>query len=252
MTVNNSPKQRQTVMLAADVNSYAVTTVNLAVEMAASADSELHCLFIEDEDLLQVTGLPFTSEISLTTGRERPTSIDQMRRSLRSLAQQFKQTLRHEAQALQITWSFDTVRGRIREISLEPGTDVTYTILGQAVSHRQQPRRIHGPRKILLLGNNSPNQKRALEMLLRRFGHQKIEISFVADDPASEVLSEIASLIKRDDQEMMLTVLNRNQLDSLLERSGSSFDCAIISKHGESEERLRVLKTLRCPVILVA
>ena len=252
MTESNSTNERQTVMLAADVNSYSVTTVNLAVEMAASANSELHCLFIEDEDLLQVTGLPFTSEISLTTGRERPTSIDQMRRSLRSVAQQLKQTLRHEAQALQITWSFDTVRGRIREISLKPGTDVTYTILGQAVSHRQEARRVHGPRKILLVGNDSPNQKRALEMLLRRFGHQKIEVSLVADDPASKVLSEIAGLIKSDDQEMMLTVFDRNQLDSLLERTGSSFDCAIISKHGESDERLRILKTLRCPVILVA
>jgi len=251
MTVSKSTTEQQTVMLAADVNSYSVTTVNLAVEMAASANSELHCLFIEDEDLLQVTGLPFTSEISLTTGRERPTSIDQMRRSLRSVAQQFKQTLRHEAQALQIAWSFDTVRGRVREISLKPETDVTYTILGQAVS-RHQARRIHGPRKILLIGNDSPNKKRALEMLLRRFAHQKIEVSVVADDPASEVLSEIAGLIKPDDQEMMLTIFDRNQLDSLLERTGSSFDCAIISKHGESDERLRILKTLRCPVILVA
>jgi hypothetical protein len=238
-------------MLAADVTSYSVTTVNLAVEMAASANTELRCLFIEDEDLLQVTGLPFTSEISLTTGRERPTSIDQMRRSLRSVAQQFKQTLRHEAQALQIAWSFDTVRGRVREISLEPRTDVTYTILGQAVSHRQQAGRIHGPRKILLIGNDSPYQKHALEMLLRRFAHQKIEVSLVADDPENEVLSEIARLIRTKDQEMMLTVLNRNQLDNLLDRAGSSFDCAIISKHGESEESLRILKTLRCPVILV-
>jgi hypothetical protein len=226
--------------------------VNLAVEMAASANTELRCLFIEDEDLLQVTGLPCSSEISLTTGRERPTSIDQMRRSLRSVAQQFKQTLRHEAQALQITWSFDTVRGRVRDISLKPRANVTYTILGQAVSHRQQSRRVHGPRKILLISNDSPHQKHALEMLLRRFVHQKIEVTLVADNPETEVLSEIARLIKTNDQEMMLTVLNRNQLDDLLDRAAASFDCAIISKHEESEESLRILKTLRCPVILVA
>jgi len=239
-------------MLAADVNSYSVTTVNLAVEMAASANSDLHCLFIEDEDLLQVTGLPFTSEISLTTGRERPTSIDQMRRSLRSVAQQLKQTLRHEAQALQIAWSFDTVRGRIREISLKPGTDVTYTILGQAVSHRQQTRRVHGPRKILVIGNDSPHQKHALEMLLRRFAQQTIEVTLVADNPETEVMSEIIRRIKSNAQEMMLTVLNPNQLDNLLDLTGTSFDCAIISRHGDSGESFRILKTLRCPVILVA
>jgi len=252
MTVKHSINEQQTVMLAADVSSYSVTTVNLAVEMAASANTELRCLFIEDEDLLQVTGLPCTSEISLTTGRERPTSIDQMRRSLRSVAQQFKQTLRHEAQALQIAWSFDTVRGRVRDISFKPRPDVTYTILGQTVSHRQQTRGVHGPRKILLISNDSPYQKQALEMLLRRFSHQKIEVMLVADNPETEVLSQIARLIKTNDQEMMLTVLNPNQLDDLLDRAGSSFDCAIISKHGGREESLRILKTLRCPVILVA
>jgi len=252
MTVKHSVNKQQTVMLAADVSSYSITTVNLAVEMAASANTELRCLFVEDEDLLQVSGLPCTSEISLTTGRQRPTSIDQMQRSLRSIAQQFKQTLQHEAQALQIAWSFDTVRGRVRDIGLKPRADVTYTILGQAVSHRQQTRRVHGPRKILLIGNDSPHQKHALEMLLRRFAQQTIEVTLVADNPETEVLSEIARRIKTNAQEMMLTVLNREQLDNLLDRRGSSFDCAIISRHGESGESLRILKTLRCPVILVA
>jgi hypothetical protein len=252
MTVNHFVNERQTVMLAADVNSYSVTTVNLAVEMAASTNTHLRCLFIEDEDLLQVAGLPCTSEISLTTGHERPTSIDQMQRSMRSLAQQFKQTLQLEAQALRIAWSFDTVRGRVRDISFEPGPDVTYTILGQPVSHQSQPGRIHGPRKILLVGNDSPHQKYALEMLLRRFAHQPIEVTLVADNKSTEVLSAIMQRTEANEQVKTLTELNRHQLDDLLNKAGTSFDCAIISKHGESVESLRILKMLRCPVILVA
>ena len=252
MTVKHAINEQQTVMLAADVSSYSVTTVNLAVEMAASANTHLRCLFIEDEDLIQVSGLPCTSEISLTTGRERPTSIDQMQRSLRSVAQQFKQTLRHEAQALQIAWSFDTVRGRIGDIGLKPRADATYTILGQAVSHRQQTRRVHGPRKILLIGNDSPHQKHALEMLLRRFSQQKIEVTLVADNAETKTLSEIVQRVKANDQKVVLNLLDRHRLDDLLDQAGSSFDCAIISTHGESEESLRILKTLRCPVILVA
>ena len=252
MTANHTSNQQQSVMLAADVGSYSITTVNLAVEMAASANTLLRCLFIEDEDLLQVTGLPCTREITLTTARERPTSIDQMQRSLRSVAQQFKKTLQHEAQALQIAWSFDTVRGRVRDISLKPGSGVTYTILGQQVSHRQYVRRVHGPRKILLIGNNSPYQKYALEMLLRRFAHQEIEVTLVAGDPGSEVSSELAQWIKTSDREIVLIELNRNRLDVLLGQATSSFDCAIVPRHGPAEETLRILKKLLCPVILVA
>jgi hypothetical protein len=239
-------------MLAADAGSYSITTVNLAVEMAASANTLLRCLFIEDEDLLQVTALPCTREITLTTARERPTSIDQMQRSLRSVAQQFKQTLQHEAQALQIAWSFDTVRGRVRDISLKPKSDVTYTILGQSVLHRQHVRHVHGLRKILLIGNDSPYQKHALEMLLRRFSLHKIEVTFVAGNTESGVSSKFAQQLGANKKEVMLNKINQNQLDDLLVQATSSFDCAIVSKHGQAEETLRILKTLLCPVILVA
>jgi len=252
MTLNHINNQQQTVMLAADGSSYSIASVNLAVAMAASANTLLRCLFIEDEDLLQVTGLPCTREITLTTARERPISIDQMQRSLRSVASQFKKTLQHEAQALQITWSFDTVRGRVRDINLKPQSDVTYTIIGQPVSHRQHFRRVHGPRKILLIGNNSPYQKYALEMLLRRFSQQKIEVTLVADNPEGEVSSELAQRIKTNDKEIMLIELNRNQLDDLLGKATSSFDCAIVAKHGQAGETPRILKQLLCPIILVA
>ena len=252
MTVNPSNNKQQTVMLAADVSSYSITTVSLAVEMAASVNTRLRCLFIEDEDLLQITGLPCTREITLPGARERPTSIDQMQRSLRSVAQQFRKTLQHEAQALQIAWSFDTVRGRVRDISLKSKADVIYTILGQPVSHRQHFRRVHGPRKILLIGNESPYQKHALEMLLRRFADQEIEVTLVADDAESDVSSELAKRVKTNHKEIMLIELKQNQLNEFLDRATHGFDCAIISKQGQAEETLRTLKKLRCPVILVA
>jgi hypothetical protein len=56
MTAKNSNDKQQAVMLAVDVSNYSVTTVNLAVEMAASVQTGLLGLFIEDEDLLQVAG----------------------------------------------------------------------------------------------------------------------------------------------------------------------------------------------------
>ena len=252
MTANHSNNEQQTVMLAADVSSYSITTVNLAVEMAASTNTRLRCLFIEDEDLLQITGLPCTREITLTSARERPTSIDQMQRSLRSVAQQFRKTLQHEAEALQIAWSFDTVRGRVRDISFEPESNVIYTILGQPMSPRQHFRRVHGPRKILLIGDDSPYQKHALEMLLRRFADQNIEVTLVADDAESGASSELAQRLKTSHKETILIELNHDQLDEFLDRATPGFDCAIISKQGQIEETRRTLKKLRCPVILVA
>lgn len=253
MTVNNSNDKRQTVMLAVDVSNYSVTTVNLAVEMAASVQTGLLGLFIEDEDLLQVAGLPCTREITLTTTRERPTSIDQMQRSLRSVARQFKQTLQQEAQASRITWRFDTVRGRMRDIGLTSKRDVTYTILDQSLSHRLKPsRQVRRTRKVLLILDDSPRQKLALSVVLRRFHHEKIELTVVGEDPERILSSALTSPITGKDSELVLIRYHRDDLFELLARAGPGFDCAIMSRHENEAELPRILNALRCPTILVS
>ncbi len=253
MTVKNLDDKQQTVMLAVDFGNYSVTTVNLAVEMAASVQTGLLGLFIEDEDLIQVAGLPCTREITLTTTRVRPTSIDQMQRSLRSVAQQFKQILQREAQASQIAWRFDTVRGRMRDIGLISRRGVTYMILGQSVSHRlQSSRQIRRTRKVLLILDDSPRQKLALSVVLRRFHHEKIELSVVGEDTKRILSSLLPSQIAGKDSELELIRYHRDELFELLARAGPNFDCAIMSQHESAAELPRILNPLRCPTILVA
>lgn len=252
MAVDHSNSKRQSVMLTADVSSYSIKTVNLAVELAVSVNTKLHVLFIEDEDLLQVAGLPCSSEITLTTACKRPTSTDLMQRSLRSLAQQFKQTLQQQAQASNIAWSFDTVRGRVQDISLESESDATYTILGHSLKHRLQSRRTHGPRKILIISNDSPHQQQALEMLLRRFSQEKIELWLANGDTEIEVSPEMTKQINSSDYDVRLIGFDRRKMNALLDREGSSFDCVIASKHEQIEELAPILNKLYCPIILVA
>jgi hypothetical protein len=242
MTAKNSNDKQQAVMLAVDVSNYSVTTVNLAVEMAASVQTGLLGLFIEDEDLLQVAGLPCTREITLTTTRERPTSIDQMQRSLRSVARQFKQTLQQ-----------DTVRGRMRDIGLTSKRDVTYTILDQSLSHRLKPsRQVRRTRKVLLILDDSPRQKLALSVVLRRFHHEKIELTVVGEDPERILSSALTSPITGKDSELVLIRYHRDDLFELLARAGPGFDCAIMSRHENEAELPRILNALRCPTILVS
>jgi hypothetical protein len=252
MTSNDTNSNKQTVMLAVDAGSYSITTVHLAVEMAASMQTRILGLFIEDEDLLQVTGLPCTREITLTTARVRPISIDQMQRSFRSVALQFKQALQLQAQASQIAWSFDTVRGRTRDISLVSAADSTYIILGQSVSHRLQSRQSHNTRRILLVTNHSSYQRRALEAVLSRYRHEKIELTLVSEDREAEWVSALTRQANSQTNEIRLVKFRADQLPELLAETGYRFDCAILSKHEDSEKILRILKNLSCPVILVA
>jgi hypothetical protein len=251
MTIGKSNDNgRHKVLLAADAGSFSVTTVNLAVAMAASTNALLQGLFIEDEDLLQVTGLPCTREITLTTATERPLSTERLQRSLQLVARQFEQTLQREAQALQVVWSCKTVRGRVRDIGSIPRSEAAYTIFAhRPVSNRLQPGRIAAVRKILILGNDSPCRQQALEMLLRRPGLERVELTFCDGDGG--VLREKSPPFQYRDSEVRRLELNRGQLLERLAETGSAFDYAILSRNENAEGLWPFLDLLRCPVILV-
>lgn len=244
-------RERQSVVLAADVGSYSISTVSLAVQMAASMKTHLRGVFVEDEDLLQVAGLPFTREISLTTALERPTSVEKMQRALRSVGQRFRQTLQQQAQARKIDWSFDYRRGRLRDIGLHPDVDAPCVILGHAGRPLASGSR-HAPRRILLITTPSPHQKRALKVALKLFRQESIEVTLTGAAPTGDLSTEIEGLRLRLKSQVRLIGLERSDLLDLLAREGRSFDCAIVPQGEKPEDLLRILKTLGCPVILTA
>ena len=252
MKAENGDQQKQIVVVAADVGNYSVTTVRLALQLAASINSRLRGLFVEDEDLLQVSGLPCTREITLTTARERPTSVDQMQRSLRSAAEQFRRSLEREAQALQIAWSFDTVRGRVGDIGQHSAGSATFTVFDRAQPYRLASRTSTAPRRILLVPNRSRHELQALHIVLERFAGEKIDLTLVvrADDPAFR--DEIDGLVAERSPEVRIHELKAEALPGLLERAGTGYDCAIMSRHEPAELQATLLSQLRCPIVLVA
>ncbi len=245
-------KRTRTVIVAADVCSYSLPIVNLAVEIAVSADSSLQGLFVEDEDLLLLSGSPLTREISLTTASARPTSTDRLQRTLKSVARQFEDSLRREAQASKIAWSYKCVRGRIRDFGLRPKLDADFTILGRSGLHRVEPGQRVKTRKVLVIADQSVRQVQALSVVLRRFIHDKVELTLV-DDPAG---SELEQWLDRLPAELLADVkvieIGRDELHDRLQQSGKAFDYAILSMHEDADELASVLQSLQCPVILVA
>jgi hypothetical protein len=244
------PKTGHGVLLAADAGGYSAASVNLAVAMAATAGGLLQGLFVEDEDLLQVTGLPCAREISLTTATARSTSSEQIQRSLSLVARQFRQTLQKEAQASRVSWSFDTMRGRVRDLGLKPAIEATYTILAHPSSRRLQSAQLHSARRILLLGKASAAQQTALEILFGLYTRERIELILGGDSSADEVF-DAAAWLRRQRRSAEMSELSLQELLQQLGSSGPKFDFAILSGERESEDRALLLKSLRCPVILI-
>jgi len=240
----------RTVIVAADLGSYSLPIVNLAVEIAAAMDSKLQGLFVEDEDLLTLCESPLAREIMLTTASARPGSSARMGRMLRSVARQFEAALQREAQAWKIDWSYEYVRGRIQDVRLDPRFDAAMTVLGRSGLRGAESRRGR-LRKILVIADHSSTQAQALGVVLRRYAGERIEITLVDEQHGGEAKQELLRRVVPLELEVALVEIDRAQMHERLRLSGSAYDCAILPMREEAQELAIILKALQCPVILV-
>jgi hypothetical protein len=252
MTDLKDGKPGRTVLLAADVCSYSAPVINLAVEIAASAGSRLQGMFFEDEELLDLLQSPSTREISLMTASAMPTDGERMQRMLRSVSRQFESTLEREAQALKITWSYEYVRGRMQDIGLKAPLDVEITILGRTGLYRVESARRGRSVRVLVIGDLSARQMDALEIVMRRFGGGRKELTLVTNTPNNDESREIRRRIGAREPQLTFAQVQRSDMFDLLRRSGQSYDYAVLPMRDKSDELALILKALKCPVILVA
>lgn len=82
-------------------------------EIAALLKRRLHGLYIEDEDLLTIAGLPFTREINLQTRDESNLERNQLEQQMRAMARQAEAMLAQSAERWGVEWQFQQVRGKV-------------------------------------------------------------------------------------------------------------------------------------------
>jgi hypothetical protein len=240
------------VILAADVCSYSAPVVTLAAEIAASVKSKLQGVFIEDQDLLTLSSSPLTREISLTTAGVRPASSERMQRMLRAAAQQFESALQREAQALNLVWSYEYVRGRTRDISLKVGLGVGFAIFGGSGQRRVESGVARATRRVLVVAGASTHWEQVLAVVTRRFAGQKKQIVLVGDGAEDDPGLDLRRLVDAPRSEIETIRVERAHLSELLRRSGPSFDFAILPMEETAEALAPILEALQCPVVLVA
>jgi len=99
------------VLVPMDVSSEARAGLLFAARLARALESRLEGLFIEDQDLMSLAGLPFTRELSLTSGQPQSLDLDRLERDFRAKAAA-ERLLAQVAQAENVPSSFRTARGK--------------------------------------------------------------------------------------------------------------------------------------------
>ena len=246
-TDTDAAGEQRRVIVTVDAQSHLPPTIELAVALAASRQSALHGLFVEDVDLMCVAQLPFTQEVPLLSGQPRSLDNRQLQRSLDKLAIQFQQLLMRRAEHFSLACSYSTVRGRKHALELGDSAHADFFIVGQPGRDQQ---RMAQPLRILLLGNRTTCLLPALEVILDSNPDRRVELLLLSDNGEGGPAQTGELLARRPD--IVQTTLAGDKLQQALLSRGLRTDYVIADRQLGPRLLGRVLRLATCPVIVVS
>ncbi len=127
------------ILVALDASTHSLAALEAAADLAAGLGAELMGLFVEDENLLHLAGLPFAREVRSSSATRQPMSSDKMEQQLRLQASQARRALEAAAERVQARWSFRIVRGQVTPSVLNAALEADLLAMGRV--SRQLSRR---------------------------------------------------------------------------------------------------------------
>jgi nucleotide-binding universal stress UspA family protein len=119
------------ILIALDASTHSLAALHAAAEMAANMQAELIGLFVEDENLLHLAGLPFAQEVRSPSAESEPMSSDKMQQELKLQASQARRALEAAAERVNARWSFRVVRGQVTASVLAAALDADLLAIGR-------------------------------------------------------------------------------------------------------------------------
>lgn len=119
------------ILVALDASTHSLAALEAAASLAANLHAELIGLFVEDENLLHLAGLPFAQEFSSSSAVRQPMSSEKMERQLRLQASQARRALQVAADRVEARWSFRTVRGQVTASVLAAALEADLLAMGR-------------------------------------------------------------------------------------------------------------------------
>lgn len=120
------------ILVALDPSPHGRAALAEAIALAERQGAEVVGLFVEDEELLRVAGLPFAREFGVFDLHGRPLDLGAMERRLRAQAATMRQVIEREATRSRLSWSFRVARGSVAAEVVAAGEQADVIFVGRA------------------------------------------------------------------------------------------------------------------------
>jgi len=246
-------------------------TLLQAVDLADRLHAELVALFVEDEQLLQVAQLPFSQEVSRTSGLVRKLDPGTIRRHMTRQIDELQELLKQSVGLRRVNATFKVVRGRfaIEALAAAGETDVVFvSIVSQGdelLSGYGWPQSsgresmVHRPKAVWSVFDGSPISTRALDLAgdaSSASGASLIVAVRVDFDQDAQQLHDAAlEVLKGRSLAVQFLQFPSPDSNGLMKQLRDRSCMMLMVSHEDpllaGESGRRALETVSCPVVLV-
>ncbi|HSN84748.1 MAG TPA: hypothetical protein VLS88_19360 [Polyangiales bacterium] len=241
--------------------------VRVLQSLVPRTGADIRGVFIEDETIFRLAGLPFISEVSRITNMRRPLAMRDVERQLKIQARRAEQELGRLAESLGLPWSFRTHRGPL-ESALGEARNVDLLLLGaarhalasaaelDATSRMLRVAEAERLRPVAVLLDQPDSGSRALEAGIELAETTSRSLLVFLADPSPRAWNEVRRRLQSfGPQRAAIHRIHgreREGLATAIRRASPAVLIAAAGEGGFEEPRLTSLRReLRCPVVVV-
>jgi nucleotide-binding universal stress UspA family protein len=269
------------ILVALDASTHSLAALEAAAGLAASQGAELIGLFVEDENLVHLAGLPFAHEVRSPSATRRPMSSDQMEAQLQLQASQARRALASAAERVNARWRFRTVRGQVTASVLSAALDADMLAMGRIsrpVSSRSRlgstaraaSLRTKGPLLLMKQGSNlsypvlvtydgttAAHQALATAAQMAMAGGDHLSVLLIADsaEQAQTLRDDVANRLAALNVSARYHWLPQATVERVADMIHAAEDCVLVlggeNPLLEAEAIQNLLDATDCPVLLV-
>lgn len=262
--MNAHPRRRITVVLHDKPQSQHL--LELGASIAALLQAEIEGIFVEDDALFRLTGLPFLRELKRDSHAEERLDATRLLQEWRALAKSAQQALENSANAAGLSWSFRVWRGDFDSGMKDLAVESEMLLLGRLgnlatsrlPARRQSTRKAERPLKIGVILDDGKEAEHLLDAiceLARKPGIQLI--LFLMPEAAEETARALEERLREiDPQHHNITVRLTERTPAVVAArlKAAACDLLMISEGSDllrGQTMVQRLKGLPYPVVVV-
>lgn len=121
----------QRILVALDASPHSLAALDAAIDLATRFRAELSGLFVEDENLLRLSGLNFVSEIGLFSATRRRVDSEEIERQMRLQSRRVQRIFTLNTERAQLRGTFHVTRGVVLSEVLAAAAEADMLVLGR-------------------------------------------------------------------------------------------------------------------------